>query len=464
MSGLLNLPELRSLDHPEGLIRIPFEVDVPLTARVRRLVDSAAFRRLAGVSQLGLVGLVYPGARHSRLEHSLGVYRMALLFLRKLAGDPVFSQRVDRSSAECFLVAALLHDVGHWPFCHPMEDLGLELFPSHEQQAAVWLEGAELRRLLESDWGLAPADVLRLLLKRPADVAGKILCSLLSGPVDIDKMDYLARDSLHCGVPYGRNFDSQRLIGSLCLDESGERLAITAKGKTAAEMMVFARYVMFSEVYWHHAVRSATAMLQRAVYGARACLDTVKLATSTEEGVQAVLRAAASAIAGEGAGSGGIGSGDVHQLLDGLFGPSRQLYKRWWQSGLTENPGLFQQIAHRPYPWLVALAESLAAELSAAAGIAVRPGEVLVDAPPTHLEVQFRVDVRDSRSGRFRPLAGISPVVEALANRQFDDFVKQVRVFLHPTLMARLQEHPSLEQSAGELVSRALVRAGNGRI
>ena len=89
---------------------------------------------------------------------------------------------------------------------------------------------------------------------------------MLSGPIDIDKMDYLPRDSLHAGVPYGRNFDQERLIGSLCLNEAGDGLAITDKGKTAAEMMVFARYVMFSEVYWHHGVRSATAMLQRAFY------------------------------------------------------------------------------------------------------------------------------------------------------------------------------------------------------
>ena len=89
---------------------------------------------------------------------------------------------------------------------------------------------------------------------------------MLSGPIDVDKMDYLMRDSLHAGVPYGRNFDQQRLIGSLCVNEAGDGLAITEKGRTAAEMMVFARYVMFSEVYWHHAVRCATAMLQRAFY------------------------------------------------------------------------------------------------------------------------------------------------------------------------------------------------------
>ena len=83
-----------------------------------------------------------------------------------------------------------------------------------------------------------------------------ILGSMLSGPIDIDKMDYLVRDSLHAGVPYGRNFDQGRLIGSLCLNEAGDGLAISRKGQTAAEMMVFARYVMFSEVYWHHGVRA----------------------------------------------------------------------------------------------------------------------------------------------------------------------------------------------------------------
>ncbi len=96
---------------------------------------------------------------------------------------------------------------------------------------------------------------------------------MLSGPIDIDKMDYLYRDSLHAGVPYGRHFDQQRLLGSLCLNQAGDGLAITDKGKTAAELMVFARYVMFSEVYWHHGVRAATAMLQRAFYVLHGGLD-----------------------------------------------------------------------------------------------------------------------------------------------------------------------------------------------
>src|SRR6185295_2882253 len=122
------------------------------------------------------------------------------------------------------------------------------------------------------------------------DAKSRLLASILSGPIDIDKMDYLARDSLHAGVPYGRNFDQGRLIGSLCVNQQGDGLAITDKGKTAAEMMVFARYVMFSEVYWHHGVRAATAMLQRAFFLLHGMLDLDALFRLTEAPLISALR------------------------------------------------------------------------------------------------------------------------------------------------------------------------------
>ena len=165
-----------------------------------------------------------------------------------------------------FIAAALLHDLGHWPFCHPIEDIRLPSVPSHELFANSFLLEGEMGDVLRHDWGINPRDVVALLSEKPRDAAARILTSMLSGPIDIDKMDYLFRDSLHAGVPYGRHFDQQRLLGSLCLNQAGDGLAITDKGKTAAELMVFARYVMFSEVYWHHGVRAATAMLQRAFY------------------------------------------------------------------------------------------------------------------------------------------------------------------------------------------------------
>ena len=126
-----HLPELVALDSCGDGLRIPPDVTVPLTPRVRALIDLPLLRRLARISQLGLVALVYPGATHSRLEHSLGVYRLALEFLGRLRHDARFSATVDEADAAAFVVAALLHDVGHWAYCHPLEDMGLPELPKH---------------------------------------------------------------------------------------------------------------------------------------------------------------------------------------------------------------------------------------------------------------------------------------------------------------------------------------------
>jgi HD superfamily phosphohydrolase len=442
---LRDIPELASLDAPASIVRIPPELDVPLTGRVRALVDTPEFRRLAHVGQLGLVSLVYPGASHSRFEHSLGVYRLALLFLRQLARDERFVEAVSPHDAELFLVAALLHDLGHWPFCHPIEDMNLPSVPRHELFANSFLLEGEVADVLREEWSINPRDVVALLSEKPRDTSWKILSSLLSGPIDIDKMDYLARDSLHAGVPYGRNFDQNRLIGSLCLNETGDGLAITEKGKTAAEMLVFSRYVMFSEVYWHHGVRAATAMLQRAFYLTCGSVDLDLLFRMTDTPLANELRRAA-------------GGGPAAELLDGLFGPSRRLYKRLAQFSYIEQKSVYQRLAQRPYPWLVACADQFAALASPAIGRVVAAHEVLFDAPPVELEVQFKIDVYYPKERRYRNLGEVSPVVHALARSQFDDFVKRVRIFAHPRVaddLRTLRNFDELLQQAIDRTDRA---------
>ncbi len=108
MTSLRDIPELAGLGVRRSLVRIPPELDVPLTDRVRQLIDTPEFRRLAQVSQVGLVGHVYPAAHHSRFEHSLGVYRLALLYLQQLSFDERFTAAISQVDAELFLVAALL--------------------------------------------------------------------------------------------------------------------------------------------------------------------------------------------------------------------------------------------------------------------------------------------------------------------------------------------------------------------
>ncbi|MBL9122646.1 MAG: HD domain-containing protein [Planctomycetaceae bacterium] len=442
MPSLREIPELAALDSPRSLVRIPPETDVPLTGRVRQLIDTSEFRRLASVSQLGLVSLVYPAALHTRFEHSLGVYRLALLYLRQLSHDPRFAAAIRPADAEVFLVAALLHDLGHWPFCHPIEDLRLASVPRHELFANSFLLEGEIADTLRDDWGINPRDVVALLSEQPRDARGKILASMLSGPIDIDKMDYLPRDSLHAGVPYGRNLDQSRLINSLCLNEAGNGLAITDKGKTAAELAVFARYVMFSEVYWHHAVRAATAMLQRAFFLVHREMDLDALFRMAEQPFIAELKRAA--------------KGPAEELLAGLFGHQRRLYKRVGQYSFFEQESIYTRLARQPYPWLAACAEQFALVASTALGRVVAPHEILFDAPPVEREVEFNVEVYFPKERRYRMLGDVSPVVRTLAKEQFDDYVKRVRVFAHPRIATELREHPRLSEILVEAIDRMM--------
>jgi HD superfamily phosphohydrolase len=395
-----------------------------------RLIDSGPLRRLARVSQLGLVSLVYPGAVHSRLEHSLGVYRGALLIVRQLRSDRRFIDAVDEKLIEAFVLAALLHDAGHWPYCHPIEDMGSKDMranvPRHENRVRRLIEQTELGDLIEQDWNCDPADVLKILEGQADSLGLGIMSSLLSGPIDIDKLDYLVRDSLHAGVPYGRNFDVGRLLGAVRVHPDEPRIAISEKGRTAAEMMVFSRYVMFSEVYWHHAVRSATAMLQRAVFLLDERIDLAAMADLDDAAWVARLRRLATGT-------------DAESLVEGLFGVQRRLHKRIAQFNVLDQPEQHRAMAHRGYGWLAAASERLAAELSKLAGLPLGLADVIIDAPPAKLEVDIDIDVIASRdAGRIRSLAEVSPVVRALARKQFDGYVKRVRIFVRADLREKI--------------------------
>ena len=416
---IFSLPEIRALEARDRFLRIPEAIDVPLTDRVERLVDTSAFRRLSKITQLGLVSQVYPGAKHTRFEHSLGVYRTALLALRHLALDERFGPIVDSHHAELLICAALLHDIGHWPYCHPIEDIELDGVPEHEHFAEQFLCSDELANLLRQDWAIEPAELLLILNGKSKEKPIRLLKSIMSGPIDVDKMDYLYRDSLHAGVPYGRQFDTQRLIASMTVNKTGEGIAITDKGRTAAEMMVFSRYVMFSEVYWHHAVRSATAMLQRIIFEIRESLDFERLFKLDEAAFDAeIFRVCC--------------GGPLNDMADGLFGPKRRLFKRLAQYSKFENDVIYNRLARQPFHVLRQCAIRLSNKLSGELGVEIAPEDVLIDAPPVGLEVQFDIDVKMKQADEFFRLDQLSPVIQTLATRQFDEYVKRVRVFVHP--------------------------------
>lgn len=438
------LPEVTALNRLGSLVRLPPDQDVPVTARVRRILDTAAMRRLASISQLGMVALVYPGATHSRLEHSLGVYHNAIRFLARFASDDAFSAIITTETAEAFVLASLVHDVGHWPFCHPIEDMRLTGLTKHEERIGGWLADPELAQAIEEDWSCDPATIKTLLLDSPQEPGLKFLASCLSGPIDVDKLDYLQRDSLHAGVPYGRNFDAGRLVNSLCVHPTQSTLAVGEKGRTAAEMMVFARYVMFSEVYWHHTVRSATAMLQRAVF---TLCDKMKLsetlAMTDAVWIERLCRAAQETEASD---------SDVSGMVDGLFGNRRRLYKRACEFNVLDGVEVHRKLARRPYWWLVACSETLARRVSQRTGVTLRATDVLIDAPPVKLEVDINMDVV-SRDGVVRSLEDVSPVASALARRQFDDQVKRVRVFVQESAREAMRSQmPNMQDWTEEIL------------
>ena len=438
---LLEIPELVSLTAGSGLVRIPPEQNVPFTARVRALVDTTEFQRLSQITQLGLVSRVYPGARHTRFEHALGVFNNSLKYLWQLGHDPRFTEIVDTGSAELLMVAALLHDLGHWPFCHPIEDLGLPGFSPHEELAEAFLApGSELADVLKSEWGIESRDVLDILTTKTNSPPRQLLRSILSGPIDIDKLDYLERDSLHSGVPYGRHFDKQRLIQSLILNEQGNGLAITSKGKTAAELMVFARYVMFSEVYWHHAVRAATSMFARAFYELHTQLNRRDLFEMTEPEMIRQLCEQARGTPAE-------------VLLMGIFGPKRLIYKRVAEYTLHEDSEIYARLARKPYELIIRYCTEFAQRLQSMRGTSFGACDLLIDAPPVHREVEFNIPIYYPRQKVYRRLDEVSPVVAALARTQFDDIVKRVRIYAHPRIAEELRGVTNLQQILIEAIN-----------
>ena len=257
-----------------GYLRIPIWGHIPLSLAARKIIEHPDFVRLQKIRQLGWVYYVFPGASHTRFEHSIGAYHLSVLMLQRLVMNPVNWEsgvpKITPEEARVFLAASLLHDIGHYPFAHLVDRLTeirnskfeiRNAFESHEDRVRSYILDGTLRSILMEDWGVGPEGVANVVINpQDAGLPGR----MLSGILDPDKMDYLMRDAWACAVPYG-NIDTDRLIESLVLDTERQRLGITEKGVAPLESLVFAKYMMFRHIYWHHAVRIAVAMFTRFV-------------------------------------------------------------------------------------------------------------------------------------------------------------------------------------------------------
>src|SRR5438128_12544940 len=216
------------------VVRDPPWDNIRLHPEALAVVATPAVQRLRYVRQLGHAFLVYPGATHSRFEHALGAYHLARRALSQL--EDAADVRLDPADRIRLKLAALLHDIGHYPFSHSLEEAGL---PHHEELAARHLADGELAQRL-AELGAPAHELLPLIQCR----AREPLAGLVSGSLDVDKLDYLSRDAWMCGVPYGV-IDVDRLLTSLTLAPGGDgqpTLALHEKGLAALESLLVAEH------------------------------------------------------------------------------------------------------------------------------------------------------------------------------------------------------------------------------
>jgi HD superfamily phosphohydrolase len=349
------------------VIRDPLWDNIRLDPAALAVLDTPPVQRMRYVRQLGHAFLVYPGATHTRFEHALGAYHLTCRALASLAerGELDGIAEDDRLAVR---LAALLHDIGHYPFSHALEEAG---FPSHEAQGVSLLPRGALGDTLRQVGGDGlTARIGELIQGRSRSP----LQGLISGTLDLDKIDYLSRDARMCGVPYG-TVDVDRLLASLTVVDGADRreMGVHEKGVSALESLLFSKYQMYRNVYWHHAVRSATCMFKRAARQALAggTLDVSRIAALTDDAFMEILIAK-----------------DPQGLARAVR--ERRLYKRLWDVPASDVTGTEAD-------WLdadPARLERVEDQLAEAAGL--RPGELLLDFParPSMLSVDLPLRLR----------------------------------------------------------------------
>jgi len=223
-------------------IRDSVHGNLPLNEFEVEVLDYPQVQRLRRIKQLGFISLIYPGANHSRFEHSIGTMHLA----SKLADQ----LELEEDDKELVRIAGLLHDAGHGPFSHVSEAV---FDVPHEELTGYVIEktslGDKLSERFDTD------DIIDIINGK-----GR-LGPIISGELDMDRMDYLIRDSHYTGVAYGV-IDTERIISNLRLERE---LILDIKGVQAAESALAARYLMYPSVYQHHTTRIINAMFRRCL-------------------------------------------------------------------------------------------------------------------------------------------------------------------------------------------------------
>jgi len=418
------------------VIRDPLWNNIQIDSQALPVLDSEPMQRLRYIKQLGHAFLVYPAANHTRFEHAVGTYHLARRAL-SLLNERGELDRIEAEEIALVRLAGLVHDIGHYPFSHALEEAGL---PSHESLAREHFNQPSLRTALEKT---GFANVAERLFALIAGSSPSPLQGLISGSLDLDKLEYLTRDARMCGVPYGA-VDVDRLLHALAVVQTPDgrtAVGIREKGISALESLLFARYQMYRNVYWHHAVRSATVMFKRtvreAIAGEQLTIDAV--AHSTDEELMEHLRT-------------------IENNAIALRLRRRQLYKRVVDIAGEEVPDRAGDWVAESPDLVERVENQLAAELN------LQPGELLLDFPAKAklIEVDMLLLKKD---GSVEPLGAQDGVAQMGIQRVADELharARRLRVFaaspchVDPRSILRLVERTKNEVES-DLISDLLL-------
>ena len=355
-------------------IKDPVHGYIQVDSTLLPLLDTPQVQRLRYIRQLGFSYLVYPGAHHTRFEHSLGTMHLANALGTRLSLSPYDHAHVS--------AAGLLHDIGHGPFSHAIEGLSREFLGRKHTDIYEQLSTGNLGEVL-SDTGLDP-DLINRLINGDHPLSG-----IIHGDLDVDRMDYLLRDAHYTGVPYG-TVDAMRLIRAMRLCDTGIMLDIS--GVQAAESLLIARTLMRHAVYYHHVSRIAEKMFTMAVYqyikDDPARRLTSLLVADDAACMQYLLQADDPLVSG---------------LAKNLY--ERRLFKRALYVGKDDVRDV-HQITDESFLRERDLAEDIALEAG------VSPGQVMVDIPAFPRDIWMDVMVKERYS--VSRLEEVSPLVTTL--------------------------------------------------
>jgi HD superfamily phosphohydrolase len=388
-----------------------------LTPELELLSKSAAFMRLTRIMQLGPTLFTYPGATHTRASHSLGVYHLAkrlLIHLASLGADEWMSSEGVKS----FLCAALLHDVGHFPYTHSLKELPLanhekltgKIILNEPMKSLVALTGADpYLSAAIADTNLPSNGNEELLFYR----------RLLSGVLDPDKLDYLNRDARNCGVPYGAQ-DVDFIIGRLHPDKK-KGVVIDSRGIPSVESILFSKYLMYRTVYWHKSVRSATAMIKKAL------IAGLKSGTICDEDLY------------------NLDDQELFQLLETKNHPLFHLAGKVKQGELypvlLETP--FDENKHHNLIHIhdrTAIEIALSEKLSEMSGLKILPEDIIVDLPePFSLETDLFV--QDEHTS----FSSSSSVFNTSTVKNLENALRIIRIFINPIYEKPLKDHSCIK-------------------